>query len=78
MYMFQFIVTIVRMKVLTRYGREYPLAPEPSRLYTPLHCSFRLQLGAAWTSIGGGGGGGGRNSLDPPPRSGGEVGSGLT
>jgi len=58
MYMFQFIVTIVRMKVLTRYGREYPLAPEPSRLYTPLHCSFRLQLGAAWTSIGGGGAGG--------------------
>jgi len=57
MYIFQFIVTIVRMKVLTRYGREYPLGPEPSRLYTPLHHSFRLQLGAAWTSIRGGTGG---------------------
>jgi hypothetical protein len=56
MYVFQFIVTIVRMKVLTWYGREYPLAPKPSRLYTPLHHSCRLQHGAAWTSMRGTGG----------------------
>jgi len=53
MYVFHFIITIVRMKVLTWYGREYPLAAEPSRLYTPLHHLFRLQHGAAWTSMGG-------------------------
>lgn len=60
----QFIVTIIRMKVLTWYGREYHLASEPSSLNTPLHYSCRLQHGAAWTSMGGGDR---RNSTDDAP-----------
>jgi hypothetical protein len=57
----------------TRYGREYALAPELSRLCTPLHHSFRLQHGAAWTSMVGAGG-----TTDAPSETWGTAGNRFT
>jgi len=75
MYVFQFIVTIVRMKVLTQYGREYPLAlSQPGYAH---HCTIHLdssmvQLGPVWW------GGDRRNSTDAPSETWGTAGDRFT
>jgi hypothetical protein len=67
MYVFQLIVTVVRMKVLTQYGREYLLAlSHPG--YTH-HCTIHLDFSM---------GGDRRNSTDAPSENWGTAGDRFT